>query len=46
VDAGALADHCARLTADYKKPRSIDFVEELPRNSSGKILRRALRADG
>jgi len=25
-------------------PKSIDFVEELPRNPSGKILKRELRA--
>ena len=30
--------------AGYKLPKSIDFVAELPRNPSGKILRRELRA--
>ena len=30
--------------AGYKTPKSIDFVEVLPRNPSGKILRRELRA--
>ncbi len=29
--------------AHYKAPRSIDFVEALPRNPSGKILKRELR---
>ena len=29
--------------AGYKTPKSIDFVEALPRNPSGKILRRELR---
>jgi long-chain acyl-CoA synthetase len=29
--------------ASYKIPRRIEFVEELPRNSSGKILKRLLR---
>ena len=29
--------------AGYKRPRSVDFVEKLPRNASGKILKRALR---
>ncbi|MEK9829057.1 MAG: AMP-binding protein [Rhodospirillales bacterium] len=29
--------------AGYKRPRSVDFVEQLPRNASGKILKRALR---
>jgi acyl-CoA synthetase (AMP-forming)/AMP-acid ligase II len=30
--------------AGFKVPKSIDFVEELPRNPSGKILKRELRA--
>jgi acyl-CoA synthetase (AMP-forming)/AMP-acid ligase II len=29
--------------AAYKAPRSVDFIDALPRNASGKILRRALR---
>ena len=30
--------------APFKAPKSVDFVEALPRNSSGKVLRRELRA--
>ena len=30
--------------AGYKCPKSIDFIKDLPRNPSGKILRRELRA--
>ena len=29
--------------AGYKLPKSVDFVDALPRNPSGKILRRELR---
>ena len=29
--------------AHYKAPRSVDFIDALPRNASGKILRRQLR---
>ena len=29
--------------AGYKRPRSIDFVETIPRNPSGKVLKRELR---
>lgn len=29
--------------AGYKLPKSVDFVDALPRNPSGKILRRVLR---
>jgi len=30
--------------ADFKVPKSVDFVESLPRNPSGKVLKRVLRA--
>jgi acyl-CoA synthetase (AMP-forming)/AMP-acid ligase II len=39
-----LIAHCGRHLAGYKKPRSLDLVDALPRNPSGKILRRALRS--
>ena len=29
--------------AGYKLPRSVDFVDELPRTPSGKVLKRELR---
>ena len=29
--------------ASYKAPRSVEFIDALPRNPSGKILRRELR---
>ncbi len=35
---------CKENIASYKKPRSVDFVDELPKNNYGKILKRALRA--
>ena len=34
---------CAGRLASYKKPRSIDFVEELPRDAAGKLLKRKIR---
>jgi fatty-acyl-CoA synthase len=36
-------DHCKSHLAGYKQPRSIVFLEELPRNATGKILKRELR---
>lgn len=30
--------------ADYKKPKSVEFADELPKNAYGKVLRRELRA--
>ena len=34
---------CHANLASYKKPLSVDFVDELPKTGSGKILRRSLR---
>ena len=34
---------CGERLAGYKKPRSVDFVEELPRDAAGKLLKRKLR---
>lgn len=33
---------CAEHLADYKVPRLVEFVEALPRNSTGKVLKRLL----
>ncbi|MHB1500494.1 MAG: acyl-CoA synthetase [Candidatus Dormibacteria bacterium] len=38
-----LQDHVKRVTAPYKYPREIHFVEELPKTVSGKIRRSELR---
>ncbi|TLS39101.1 acyl-CoA synthetase MbcS [Pseudalkalibacillus caeni] len=38
-----LQDHVKKLTAPYKYPRKIEFVEELPKTTSGKIRRIELR---
>ncbi len=38
-----LIDFCRDHVASYKKPRSIDFLDELPRNNYGKIVKRELR---
>jgi acyl-CoA synthetase (AMP-forming)/AMP-acid ligase II len=43
VQADIIAFARTRL-AGYKVPKSIDFVDELPRNSSGKLLKRLIRA--
>ncbi len=34
---------CGERLADYKKPRSVDFVDELPRNPAGKLLKTLIR---
>ena len=38
-----LIEFCKGSIASYKKPRSVDFVEELPKSNTGKILKRELR---
>jgi acyl-CoA synthetase (AMP-forming)/AMP-acid ligase II len=38
-----LISFCGERLAGYKKPRSVDFVDELPRDAAGKLLKRKLR---
>lgn len=40
---GDLISYCKERLAHYKVPRKIHLVEDLPRNSLGKVLRRLLR---
>lgn len=39
----ALLDYCKERLAKYKVPKEIEFLEELPKNTTGKILRRSLK---
>ncbi|MFM6853603.1 MAG: fatty acid--CoA ligase [Sphingopyxis sp.] len=43
ADAESIIAHARTRIAGFKCPKSIDFINELPRNPSGKILRRQLR---
>lgn len=45
-DLVQLRQHVARLVAGFKVPSEFVLIDELPRNPSGKILRRALRDRG
>ena len=38
-----LMHYCTLHLAKYKVPKSIEFLIELPKNTTGKLLRRALR---
>ncbi len=38
-----IIEHCKRSVASYKKPHSVEFLPELPKNAYGKILKRELR---
>jgi acyl-CoA synthetase (AMP-forming)/AMP-acid ligase II len=39
-----LLEHCRGQLARFKVPKAVTFVEALPRNPSGKVLKRELRA--
>ncbi len=39
-----LIEHCRAQLARYKVPRAVTVIDELPRNPSGKVLKRELRA--
>ncbi len=38
-----LLDHCRRYLAGFKVPKSVEFVESLPKGGTGKILKKVLR---
>lgn len=38
-----IIEYCIERMARYRRPRSIDFLDDLPRNPSGKILKRIIR---
>ncbi|MDX6634185.1 MAG: hypothetical protein QOF06_388 [Solirubrobacterales bacterium] len=44
VSAQDLTAHVKANLASYKSPREIEFLDELPRNATGKVLKRDLRA--
>jgi acyl-CoA synthetase (AMP-forming)/AMP-acid ligase II len=43
TNAAEVVAYARKRIAGYKLPKSIDFVDDLPRNPSGKILKRELR---
>lgn len=43
LDPDGIIDHCKQRLASFKKPESVVFTDELPRNPMGKILKRVLR---
>ena len=38
-----LIDFCAGSLAEYQRPSSVEFIDSLPRNAMGKVLKRKLR---
>jgi fatty-acyl-CoA synthase len=43
VSETEVIDYCRSALADFKRPRKVTFLVELPRNPTGKILKRELR---
>ncbi len=44
LDEAALLAHCAQHLASFKAPKRVVFVDALPKNPSGKLLKRELRS--
>jgi acyl-CoA synthetase (AMP-forming)/AMP-acid ligase II len=42
VGGDELKDFCASHLADYKRPRHVSFVDSLPRNATGKVMKHRL----
>jgi acyl-CoA synthetase (AMP-forming)/AMP-acid ligase II len=45
LEADDVVAYCRERLANYKVPRSVEFVAALPRNPSGKVLKTVLRED-
>ncbi len=43
LDASEVLDFCRQRMAGYKAPKLVEVIEALPKNASGKILKRELR---
>ncbi|MCS7072755.1 MAG: AMP-binding protein, partial [Anaerolinea sp.] len=43
LTADAVIAHCARNLAKFKTPRHVAFIDALPRNAAGKVLKRELK---
>ncbi len=46
ITAEALIEHCRAELAKFKVPKDVTFLDALPRNPSGKVLKRELRGRG
>ena len=46
IDEQEVIDFCKNNLASYKKPTAVSFVAAIPRNPSGKALKRLLKEEG
>jgi malonyl-CoA/methylmalonyl-CoA synthetase len=45
LTADKVVDFCRKDLADYKKPRQVTFVDALPRNALGRVLKHEVRKE-
>jgi len=43
LEADAVIAHCLENLAKFKVPTTVEFIDALPRNATGKVLKRVLR---
>ena len=43
LDEATVLKHCSERLATFKRPKSVRFVDEIPHNATGKVLKRELR---
>ncbi|MDO6775677.1 AMP-binding protein [Shewanella sp. 3_MG-2023] len=44
LDEAAVYEHCSELLTNYKRPKEVTFLDELPKSNVGKVLRKELRS--
>ena len=45
IEEKEIIEHCLKNLAKFKVPQSVKFIELLPRNATGKVLKRELREE-
>jgi acyl-CoA synthetase (AMP-forming)/AMP-acid ligase II len=43
IDEATVLEYCAGKLARFKLPKAVEFVDEMPRNATGKVLKTVLR---